>query len=269
MASSVSGPKPYPFAWNLIPLLGGVIDPFLGVLGKIAAIFWQPQLPACADSPTRRKRGLTLILGGIEGPSIYNYSIAMGVLQGRYRGAVVRFDWNAGLFGVRSLVNLMSRRHHRLQCDRLVEAITNHARAHPESPICLVAQSGGCWIVIRALERLPESLRIHTVVLLAAAVSPGYDITLAASKCSGSLTSIGAIGDYFFLGFGTMLFGTSDRAWSPSAGLVGWHYHPPHFVESRWHPSWTRLGYVGNHVTSSAAPFVREVVVPMLGESSY
>lgn len=264
MVASLREPSPYPLAWNLIPLLGGLVDFFMGVLGKVVAIFWCPGLPKKADSDRRRRRGVTFILGGIEGPSIYNYSIAMGILSGRYRGAVVRFDWNAGLFGLRSLVNLMSRRHHEKQSDRLAKRIVEHARAHPDSHISLVAQSGGCFVVIRALEKLPDDVTVHVAVLLAAATSPGYDITRAASRCNRAMISIGALGDFFFLGIGTMIFGTSDRVWSPSAGLVGWHYKHPRFIESRWHPSWTRLGYVGNHVTSSAAPFIRDVVTPLL-----
>src|SRR6266850_2540649 len=103
----------------------------------------------------RRKRGLALILGGIEGPSIYNFSMAIGLLRSGYRGAVIRFPWNTGLFGIRSLINLISRQHHEEQSGRLAAAITDHMREHPESPVSLLAQSGGCWITIRALEKLP------------------------------------------------------------------------------------------------------------------
>jgi len=256
------GQAPYAVAWNLIPLLAGVVDPLLGVLGKLATIFWWPGLPRRADSPRRRRRGLAIIVGGIEGPSIYNYAMGLGVLRGRYRGAVVRFPWNAGLFGVRSVVNLMSRVHQERQSALLAEAIVSHAKHYPQSPICLLAQSGGCWIVIRALEKLPQDTSIASAVLLAPSVAPGYDITRAASKCRDGLMSIGGIGDFVFLGAGTILLGTSDRVFTPAAGLVGWHHHPPSFVEARWHPSWTRFGYFGNHISTSSVPFIRNVIAP-------
>lgn len=258
------GAKPYPFAWNLIPLLAGLIDPLLGVLGKLTTIFWWPRLPDRADSAKRRRRGLTLILGGIEGPSLYNYFMGLGLLRGRYRGAVVRFHWNAGVFGIRSLTNLVSTRHHERQSDLLVEAIVEHAGNYPGTPVCLMAQSGGCYITLRGLEKLPDGIGVQTSVLLAASISPGYDVTKAAAKCRRALVSVGCLGDFFFLGAGTLVFGTSDRVFSPSAGLVGWHHHPPRFVETRWHPSWLRFGYIGNHVSTSSPSFIRNVIASML-----
>jgi hypothetical protein len=255
--------KPYPFAWNIIPLLACLADPILGVLGKVLTIFWRPGLPGRADSRRRRKRGLALVLGGIEGPSIYNYWLGMGLLRGGYRGAVVRFHWNAGLFGVRSVVNLMSRRHLERQSDLLARTISEHVRARPESPVCLLAQSGGCYVVLRALERLPADLSAHCVLMLAPSISPGYDLSRAASKCRASLISIGGPGDAIFLGLGTLLLGTSDRVFSPSAGFAGWHSHPTRFVESRWHPSWLRHGYCGNHISTSSPRFIAKVIAPM------
>lgn len=76
--------------------------------------------------------------------------------------------------------------------------------------------------------------------------------------------SVGAAGDYFFLGLGTLLFGTSDRVFSPSAGLVGWHYKHAGFIEARWHPAWLPLGFIGNHTTSATARFMAAVVGPWL-----
>ena len=256
--------NPYPFVWNLIPLLASLADPLLGVLGKFLTIFWHPRLPRSADSIRRRRRGLALVVGGVEGPSIYNFWLGMGLLRGGYRGAVVRFHWNAGIFGIRSLVNLMSRGHLERQSDLLARTIVEHVRAHPDSPVCLLAQSGGCYVVLRAIEKLPEGVSVRSALLLAPSVSPGYDLTAAARKCCSGLVSIGGPGDVIFLGLATLLFGTSDRVFSPSAGLVGWHSHPPGFVESRWHPSWIRYGYWGNHISTSSPRFIAKLIAPMI-----
>lgn len=262
--SPESFPIPYAPLWNLLPLAAGLADPFVGLLGKMATIFWRPRLPACADTSRRRARGLAVVLGGIEGPSFYNYSMAMGLLRGGFRGAVVRFSWNTGIFGIRSLTNLVSRRHHEHQSNRLIETILRHQREYPGTPVCLLAQSGGCWIMIRALEKLPAHDRVHAAVLLSPSISPAHDLRDAASKCVAGLSSIGAPGDYFFLGLGTLIFGTSDRVFSPSAGFVGWHHHPAGFTESRWHPAWARFGYFGNHTSASAARFIQRVIAPLL-----
>lgn len=254
----------YAWYWSAFAILSGLVDPLLGVFVKIASIFWWPRLPAMADTPRRRKRGLLLVLGGIEGPSPYNHAMACGVLCSRYRGAVVRFGWNRGIPFVRSLVNLMSRRHHTRQTARLVERIVWYKSRYPEAPVSLLAQSGGCWIVLKALEQLPADMRVHSAVLIAPSTSPDYDISLATSKCAAGMTSIGGPGDFFFLGLGTTLFGTSNRVHSPSAGWIGWHHHPPGFREVRWHPDWVRYGYFSNHTSSSSRNFVERLIVPML-----
>lgn len=246
----------------LFAILSGLIDLFMGVFAKVSSIFWHPRTPGHADSPRRRKRGLALVVGGIEGPSPFNHSMVMGILKSGYRGAVVRVDWNAGVPLVRSLVNLIHKRHKERQADNLANIILDHRRKFADSPICLLAQSGGCWIVIRALEKLPHTVKVHRAVLLAPSISPGYDTRIAASRCEYGLVSVGGPGDFVFLGIGTLIFGTSDRVFSPSAGWFGWHYHPPGFVESRWHPDWLRYGYLGNHTSSSSQLFICHVLAP-------
>ncbi len=242
--------------------ISGVVDLFMGVFAKISSIFWRPRVPGRAQSPRRRRRGLALVVGGIEGPSFFNYSMAAGILKSRYRGAVVRFDWNTGIPFVRSLVNLIHTGHKERQADNLAAMILEHQRQYPGAPVSILAQSGGSWVTLRALEKLPDAAIVHTAVLLAPSVSPGYDISRAASRCAMGLVSVGGPADYIFLGMGTLLFGTSDRVFSPSAGWIGWHYHPPRFVELRWHAAWVRYGYLGNHTSSSARAFISPVIAP-------
>lgn len=245
-------------------IVAGVLDPLWGLLVRVTDWFCRPALPARADTPRRRRRGLTLVLGGIEGPSRFNVQMVRGILRSGYRGSVVRFDWSLGPPIWRSWVNLTNTRHHARQADRLVESIGRYRAEYPGAPVSLVAQSGGCWIAVRALERLPETIRADTVVLLAPSISPGYDLRAAAGRCDGALVSVGSAGDVFFLGLGTLLLGTSDRVFSPSAGLVGWRRRVPRLVEMRWRWAWVRFGYFGNHTTSAAPGFVEVVVGPLL-----
>lgn len=247
----------------LVGMLSGLVDPLIGVYAEIVSIVWNPKIPRKADTLRRRSRGLTLILGGIEGPSPYNRAMACAVLESGYRGAVRRIDWNTGIPLIRSLVNLMSRRHQNRQATEVARQIVEHKREFPHAPVCLMAQSGGGLIVVRALEMLPPDIKVHTAVLLAASISPSYDISVAASKCTHGLISVGGPGDYMFLGVGTTLLGSSDRVFGPSAGWVGWHHHGRQdFVELRWHPSWLRYGYLGNHTTSSSRAFLSHVIAP-------
>lgn len=253
--------------WLIYLLLAGLFDPIYGIYGKLMSIVRPGRLSPRADTPARRRRGLTLILGGIEGPSPYNLAMARGVLRSRYRGAVVRVAWNDGVPVWRSLVNLMWPPHQERQVALIVAQVCAYRREHPAAPICIVAQSGGCWIALRVLESLPPGVRLRTVALIAPSVSPGYDIRAAAERCESRLVSFGSAGDFFFLGLGTILFGTSDRVFSPSAGLVGWHHQHERFVEIRWHPVWLRLGNLGNHTSSAAEHFIARVVCPLFSDA--
>lgn len=252
--------------WSPIMLVGalsGLVDPLIGLYAEITSIFWNPKLPSRADTPRRRSRGLTLVLGGIEGPSPYNRAMACAVLESGYRGAVRRIDWNGGLPLIRSLINLMSKRHQKRWAAEVARQIIEQKRAHPDAPVCLLSQSGGTFIVVKALELLPEDVKACTAVLLAPSISPAYDISIAASKCSDGLVSVGGPGDYMFLGIGTSLLGSSDRVFGPAAGWVGWHHHGrPDFIELRWHPSWLAHGYLGNHTTTSSVKFLSRVIAP-------
>ncbi len=255
---------PYFQLWNAIPILAGLMDPFAGVLTALESALRPFRIPAGADTPTRRRRGATFVLGGIEGPSRYAIAMARGLLRSGYRGSVVLFPWNRGVPPVRYVKNLMSARCHEQMSDRLVARILDHVSHYPESPICLLAQSGGCWIVIRTLEKLPDNVTVRTAVMLSPSISPQHDLHAAAAKCRRALISVGGPGDFFYLGLGTTVFGTSDRVHSPSAGWIGWHHHPERFRELRWHPAWVRSGYLGNHVTAATVAFVERVIAPLM-----
>jgi hypothetical protein len=254
---------PYPLYLNLIPLFAGILEPLVALCTLLVRPFLSRRWPARSDSPRRRRRGLTLILGGIEGPSHYAIQMARGLLKAGYRGSVELFPWNRGIPFLCWFRNLTDRRHHEEQADRLVRRILEYRQQHPAVPVCILAQSGGCWITVRALERLPAGVRVWAAVLLAPSISPAYDITTASAKCENGLVSIGGPGDLFFLALATTILGTSDRVHTPAAGWIGWHhYHVPGFTEVRWHPSWLRYGYLGNHTTISAVRFIQHVVAP-------
>ncbi|MBX3395690.1 MAG: hypothetical protein KF841_10015 [Phycisphaerae bacterium] len=260
--------RPYSPWWLLFLLIAGIVDPLYGLACKVSLVFWRAAVPPRCDSLRRRRRGLVLVLGGIEGPSPYNRSMALGILASRFRGAVIRLDWNDGIPFWRSIVNLMWPPHQERQVARIVEFLSSYRRAHPDSPVHIISQSGGTWITLRVLESLPSDVRIRSALLIAPSVSPGYDIRAAANRCEDSLISVGSAGDFFFLGLGTLLFGTSDRKFTPSAGLVGWHHQHPRFIDARWHPEWLRFGYMGNHTTSTSARFIRRVLAPQLLRSA-
>jgi hypothetical protein len=246
-----------------LALAAGLVDPFNGVFSTLLGIFRRSTLPADADTPQRRRHGLVIVLGGIEGPSRYNRTMARSILDAGFRGAVIRCDWNKGVPIVRSFVNLMHRGHQERQSNGVVAIVEDHASAHPGSPVFILAQSGGCWIAVRTLEKLHSPGIVDACVFLAPSISPGSDLRAALANCRHGIVAVGGAGDMIFLGLGTLVFGTSDRVHAPAAGWVGWRRPPPPLFEVRWRPEWIRLGYWGNHTTTSAPDFLREKIAPV------
>ncbi len=252
------------FVAHLVAFICGLVDLPYGILAKLAHPCRDTSFFERVDTERRRRRGLIIILGGVEGPSIFNSQMAYGLVRGRVSAAIRRVDWNDGPFLIRSAINLMSPTHHERQARRVVDEIVEYRRCHPNGRVSLVAQSGGCWIAVRTIELLPPEMKISTCVLLASAISPGRNMTAAAAQCSNGLYSFRSIADWFYLCFGTTVFGTSDRLRRPSAGQVGMRQMPPGVHERSWQPAWMRWGYVGNHTSSTSPAFIQNVVAPLM-----
>ncbi len=250
-----------PFA-RLFALISAVLDPICGLLASMPNRIVGLGDTSRWNTPRRRRRGLVVILGGIEGPSIYQRCMAAGLLRGRWRGAVVVYPWNRGIPFIRELVNLMNRARNEVESDRVVELIRDYQREYPGRPAGILAQSGGCWIATRTLEKLRDSERVRSVVLLAPCISPYHDFSNAAAHCERGFVVVRAAGDAFFLGLGTSLLGTSDRRWGPAGAWLGWSNVPTGMIDLVWRPAWIRLRYYGNHTSSASPRFVASVIVP-------
>ena len=102
----------------------------------------------------------------------------------------------------------------------MADAIARFKTDRPAEPVFVVAKSGGSGVVVKALERLDEHA-VERVVLLAPAVSPGYDLTDALRAVRREMVVFWSPFDLIILGAGTRVFGTIDRVRTVSAGLVG------------------------------------------------
>ena len=151
---------------------------------------------------------------------------------------------------------------------RLADHIVNERREHPAAPIYLIGCSCGCHVALRAVELLPEGVQVESVGLLAAAVSPQRDLSLALSHIRGRLVSASSMMDFVILGAGTTLFGTGDRVHTPSAGMIGLK-HPSasdaKVVQVRWRPAMVAHGWLGDHFTAGAAGLISNYVAPAMG----
>jgi pimeloyl-ACP methyl ester carboxylesterase len=172
--------------------------------------------------------------------------------------------WHADLTNVEN---------HEVQAAAIAAEVRAFRAEHPETPAFLVGKSGGTGVVIRALEALPAD-SVEAVVLLASALSPGYDLSRALRAVRREMVVFWSPLDVFVLGLGTRLFGTIDRVRSVSAGLVGFR-PPPGLDEAgrlqyaklrqvKWGPAMAGTGYLGGHVGPDLPAFLRRYVLPIL-----
>jgi pimeloyl-ACP methyl ester carboxylesterase len=179
--------------------------------------------------------------------------------------------WGHG-FG-RWFADLTDVANHQAQSRVVVEIVSGWLLENPSKPVFLVGKSGGTWIVVKALEDLPSG-SVEAVVLLAAAISPDYDLSPALRAVKRELVSFWSPLDVVVLGIGTWIFKTTDRVRSVSAGLVG--FRRPKTLDDagerlyerlrqvRWEPKMAKTGYFGGHVGPDSPAFLRRYVVPLL-----
>lgn len=183
---------------------------------------------------------------------------------------VKMFDWT----GPMALVNLADTRRHERTAHELVRQLHLLRAQHPSARIVVTSHSGGTRIALRAAELLAEQQAetgdpplIEQLWIIAAAVSPAYDLTEALSG-AGHTYVVDSDRDWFILGLGTSIFGTADRSHEVSAGMVGFRYEDgDRLTKIHYDPWWRQLHNTGDHLSALGRDFVQGVIAPiMLGE---
>ncbi len=149
--------------------------------------------------------------------------------------------------------------------------IAAHAAADPDSPIYLTAHSGGCALAVWALEKLPADVKVRTVLLIAPAISPGYDLSAALRHVDGKMYVFASTLDVVVLYTGTKLFGTMDGVKTASAGFAGF-VQPSgadpllyqKLVQLQYRHDWARYLDFGDHIGGMSRPFAHAVLAPLL-----
>lgn len=211
-----------------------------------------------------------LHLPGIGGERIIDHLMVQGLGQAGLNAHSEIYDWTGPDVGLRALSN--SQRHHQ-QSRIIAEKITRQYRADPHRPILLTGHSAGSGLAVWALEKLPEDVHVHTLVLIAPALSPTYDLSPALRRVTGRAFAITSMFDTV-LGTGTRLLGTVDGVRTDAAGRVGFVMpDAPAFpreyeklVHVPYDPLFLRMGHIGDHIGAMLTPFARQVIAPLIRE---
>lgn len=225
-------------------------------------------------TPERHEHGLVLVLPGIEGESFLNHNIVRGLADAGVPAALRIFDWTTRFVGF-FLIHLRSTRLHKKAIGKLTQQIIDYRREYPEKPIYLIGHSGGAAIAALTVQQLPEECQVDGVILLAAALSPGFNFAPALRHVKRGLWSFHSHWDFIFLSIGTIACGTLDGRWTTSGGKVGFHVPDDASAEDkklyaeRLHQipfcREMRESYnFGSHLSCTNRVFIAEWVAPLI-----
>lgn len=232
------------------------------------------QLPHRVQRTDRYLRGIVFVLPGIEGRSVWNRNIAVGLDEGGVASAIEVYDWTVGVPG--SLVyNLADLGRNRRQAERLARRIVEYRARYPGSPVHLVGHSGGGGIAVLALEALPPGRQIDMAILLAPALSADYDLTTALRRTRYGICNFYSTRDVGLLKVGTTVFGPIDRKPGAAAGAVGFRLpagldeagrvlYAEKLRQVRWHKRLAGLGADGSHLGWASRRFAREYLAALI-----
>lgn len=218
-------------------------------------------------------QGLTLVLTGIESAHLGHASFVRGLKRGGVESEIEIVDWTTGTPAL-MLYHLMSEGRNRAQASLIANKIVNFQDTHPGSPVNLIGHSGGGGMVLLTLDALPSDRQIDSAILLAAAISPDYDLRSALCKVRRGIWNYSSqFGDAPLLVAGTSLVGTIDRHYGPSAGATGFRlptnstdfqlYHQKLF-QRPYDISMALDGNFSNHYGPMSPRFARRELAPIL-----
>ncbi|MCG6157985.1 lysophospholipase [Rubinisphaera margarita] len=230
-----------------------------------------PELPYVTEE--RYARGLVLILPGIEGLSSLSHSLVHGLNDGGVSQALEIFDWTVtvkpGVFNL-WLPNRSSR-----LAARIAEHIADYKAQHPDRPVSIIGHSGGGAMIPKTLEALAPGIEIESAVMIAPALSPGYDLAPALQRIRRQLFCYRSRLDWYFLGFGTWTMGTLDRRFGTSGGNRGFRVpcendrerfeiYRQKYVEVPYRFSMIRDWHYGGHLSCMNRVFVERHIAPRI-----
>jgi hypothetical protein len=209
-----------------------------------------------------------LHLPGIGGEHNVDRSLIHGLHDGGWPGSTEIYDWTENDPGINAL---QAKERNMGEAKIVADQLLDEMRQDPGVEITLTSHSGGTGIAVWALEKLPPGKQIQTLVLLASALSPGYDLSLALSHVRGHAYVFYSEHDQVVLGVGTTMFGTIDGIKSEAAGLKGFKTpadaDPKAYaklVQVGYDKRWMALANIGSHIGCMSRPFVEKVIAPIL-----
>ena len=211
---------------------------------------------------------LLLHLPGIGGRRWTDNQMSLGFRDAGFTGELQIYDWTGESAGLGALRDY---KRNQREAQKVADYITERVHTQPNVHIILTGHSGGTGIAIWALEKLAPDVKIDEVVLLASALSPGYDLSKALSHVRGNCYSFCSENDVLVLCTGTKLLGTIDGKKTEAAGNFGFIFPKTgdarqyeKMIQKPYDKSWMELyGNLGDHMGCMTRPFAEKIIAPL------
>jgi len=233
-----------------------------------------PDRPATSTSAARpapdRAAAVVFCADGAGGLGETTDTLAHVIAEEGVPLRVERVEWSHG--AGRFLLDHLDRRNLQLKGEGLAREARQWQSRSPGGRICFVGQSAGCAVVLLAAEAMPAD-SVDRVVLLAPSVSSRYDLRPALRAAREGIDVFYSERDWFVLGLGMALSGTTDGHLPPVAGRVGFRHTVAdagdealyaRLRQHPWGPEAEQTGHTGGHYGALEAGHVRARILPML-----
>jgi pimeloyl-ACP methyl ester carboxylesterase len=175
-------------------------------------------------SESLRRKGLVIILPGIEGKSSLNEHIRQGLVAAGVDCAIEIHQWGLLVPVVKMLANQINVPGNYAAGRQIAKVIAAYQDRYPDNPVYLIGHSGGGGIAVfalEALEKMPGNRRITGAVLLSPSISASYDLTVALQHTRQGIANFYNESDVAVLGIATTIWGNVDGGHGAAAGRSG------------------------------------------------
>jgi hypothetical protein len=222
--------------------------------------------------PTAELPGYVLHIPGVSGESVVDHNLVEGLRDGfadaGQKVEIQIYDWTEHDPGIPALQAY--RRNHD-EAKKIADKLTAEVRGHTHGRIYLTCHSGGAGLAVWALEDLPADVQIDSLLILAPALSPDYDLSKALAHVQDRADVFWSDLDTGVLNYGTRTFGTIDGKFTAAAGYVGFSQPPgadaAQYAKLHQYPyesAWSKFGNDGDHIGPTETPFAEHVLAPVL-----